>query len=153
MQMTDFKRREAAGMSPVARRRWWRVAGVALLALTVVLAIVGWYWSREPALEAPAQARSDVTGLALTDAAIHVARTLLDKPGGYLSNDVTPPSVLLDNMPNWEFGALVQLRDLARVLRNDLAGLQVNHVQAQAMSAIGNADPALIEERMEIEHG
>jgi hypothetical protein len=50
--------------------------------------------------------------------------TLLDKPGGYLSNDVMPPSVLLDNIPNWEFGALVQSRDLARVLRNDISRSQ-----------------------------
>ncbi|MGH8578998.1 MAG: DUF2333 family protein, partial [Gammaproteobacteria bacterium] len=29
-----------------------------------------------------------------------------------------PPSIFLDNVPNWEFGVLVQLRDLSRSMRN-----------------------------------
>jgi hypothetical protein len=49
---------------------------------------------------------------------------LLEKPGGYLSNDRTPPSVFLDNIPNWEFGVLQQVRDLARVIRNDYSRSQ-----------------------------
>jgi hypothetical protein len=32
--------------------------------------------------------------------------------------------VLLDNIPNWEFGVLVQVRDMARVMRNDLSRSQ-----------------------------
>ncbi|HHZ68735.1 MAG TPA: DUF2333 family protein [Methylococcaceae bacterium] len=50
--------------------------------------------------------------------------TLLDKNGGYLSNDVAPPSVFLDNMPSWEFGALVMVRDGASALRNHFARSQ-----------------------------
>ena len=65
-----------------------------------------------------------VPGSTTTAALITVATTLLDKPGGFLSNDVTPPSVLLDNMPNWEFGVLVQVRDLARALRNEMSRSQ-----------------------------
>jgi hypothetical protein len=42
--------------------------------------------------------------------------TLLDKPGGYLRNDLTPPGVWLDNMPSWELGVLNQTRDLSRAL-------------------------------------
>jgi hypothetical protein len=55
---------------------------------------------------------------------IRVAETLLDKPGGYLTNDRTPPSVFLDNVPNWERGVLQQVRDLARVIRNDYSRSQ-----------------------------
>ena len=55
---------------------------------------------------------------------IQVAETLLDKRGGYLSNDRLPPGVLMDNMPNWEFGALVQIRDMAKALRNDFSRSQ-----------------------------
>jgi hypothetical protein len=50
--------------------------------------------------------------------------TLLHKNGGYLSNDVAPPSVFLDNMPSWEFGALVMVRDGASALRNHFARSQ-----------------------------
>ena len=49
---------------------------------------------------------------------------MLDKPGGYLSNDVTPPGVYLDNTPNWELGVLQQVRDLARIIRNDYSRSQ-----------------------------
>jgi hypothetical protein len=50
--------------------------------------------------------------------------TLLNKRGGYLSNDVLPPSIFLDNIPNWEFGVLVQIRDIARAMRNDFSRSQ-----------------------------
>jgi hypothetical protein len=50
--------------------------------------------------------------------------TLIEKPGGYLSNDVMPPSSMMDNVPNWEFGVLVQCRDFARALRNTMSRSQ-----------------------------
>jgi len=104
---------------------------VTLLVVTVVLAI---YWSRTPALfdvsgnaENLVARETDqplVPGAVTTATLITVTETLLDKPGGYLSNDVMPPGVFLDNMPNWEFGVLVQMRDLARALRNDMSRSQ-----------------------------
>ena len=71
----------------------------------------------------PEEAKT-IPGSVTTAALITVSSTLLDKPGGYLSNDVMPPSVFLDNMPNWEFGVLVQVRDMARAMRNDLSRSQ-----------------------------
>ena len=65
-----------------------------------------------------------VIGSTTTAAMIRAALTLLDKPGGYLSNDIAPPSVLMDNIPSWEFGVLVQLRDISRSLRNDFSRSQ-----------------------------
>jgi hypothetical protein len=35
-----------------------------------------------------------------------------------------PPSLWLDNIPNWEFGVLVQVRDITRSLRNDFSRSQ-----------------------------
>jgi hypothetical protein len=35
-----------------------------------------------------------------------------------------PPTIWLDNIPNWEFGVLVQVRDLARSMRNDFSRSQ-----------------------------
>jgi hypothetical protein len=66
--------------------------------------------------------------------------TLLDKPGGYLSNDIMPPSAWMDNMPNWEFGVLVQARDLARSLRNDLSRSQSQSVENKYLAI---AEPQL----------
>jgi hypothetical protein len=64
------------------------------------------------------------TGYTTTVTLMHVASTLLDKSGGYLSNDVMPPGLWLDNIPNWEFGVLVQVRDLSRALRKDFSRSQ-----------------------------
>ena len=50
--------------------------------------------------------------------------SLIRKDGGYISNDITPPGTFLDNMPNWEYGALIQSRDLARALREVLSRSQ-----------------------------
>lgn len=108
------------------------IIGVLIVAL-LILSAIGWYWSREPDLfnvETRAQARAErdnlplVTGFIATSTLMEAAETLLNKPGGYLSNDVTPPGVLLDNIPNWEFGVLVQIRDLARALRNNMSRSQ-----------------------------
>lgn len=88
---------------------------------------VGWYWSAEPDIVWIKEETPDgrkVTGLSTTDTLIRTAQTLLDKPGGYISNDVLPPSVFLDNIKNWEYGVLVQIRDLARVMRNDYSRSQ-----------------------------
>ena len=40
-----------------------------------------------------------------------------------------PPGVFMDNMPNWEFGVLVQSRDMALALRNDLSRSQSQSVE------------------------
>jgi hypothetical protein len=60
----------------------------------------------------------------MTATLITVAETLLNKPGGYLSNDVMPPGIYLDNIPNWEFGVLVQVRDLSRSMRESFSRSQ-----------------------------
>lgn len=100
--------------------------------LSIMILLMLW-WSNTPAAFTPEneahqraakQQHEIVTGYTSTATLIRLAETLLDKPGGYLSNDVTPPSVWMDNMPNWEFGVLVQIRDYARALRNDISRSQ-----------------------------
>ncbi len=107
-----------------------RVLKTSLYILAVValfMIVIAIYWSRTPGVfwvNEYIEDDSHVVGYATTDTLIKVAETLLEKPGGYLSNDRTPPSVFLDNIPNWEFGALQQVRDLARVIRNDYSRTQ-----------------------------
>lgn len=100
---------------------------------TLILSALGWFWSLEPdaiavrdlaSRRAASLGRSPVTGFTSTVTAINIAQTLLDKPGGYLRNDRMPPGVLLDNMPNWEFGVIVQLRDFTRAIRKDFSRSQ-----------------------------
>jgi len=86
--------------------------------------LVGMYFSREPAPFTVERQESYVLGEATVSTLIKVANTLLDKPGGFLANDLFPPSLWLDNMPSWEYGALVQVRDLSRALRKDFSRSQ-----------------------------
>ncbi len=130
----------------------WSWFWVLLLPSPFVLAIVvvsalGFYWDSEPDLfdvKAVAtemvggDASKLVQGSVTTATLIHVVTVLLDKPGGYLSNDMMPPSVLMDNIPNWEQGVLQQIRDLARVLRNDLSRSQSQSSEDADLSV---ADP------------
>jgi len=119
------------------------VAGGVLAALVLICVVLGWYWSREPDVfwveETPPN-ETRVVGYSTVNTLIRTVEWLLEKPGGYLSNDVTPPSVLLDNMPNFEFGVLVQCRDLARVLRNDYSRSQSQSLEDRDLAI---AEPAL----------
>ncbi|WP_026376835.1 DUF2333 family protein [Aestuariibacter salexigens] len=110
--------------------KWIAIAVVGVFLLLWLIAI---YWSSEPDVvdvvqlaeqQASETGKQAVVGYATTTAMITVAETLLDKPGGYLSNDLLPPSVMMDNMPAWEFGALEMLRDLARSMRQDFSRSQ-----------------------------
>ena len=99
--------------------------------LTLTLGL-GFYWSMTPDAFDVVENRAkylkssdqSVTGAATTAALLEVTRLLLEKDGGYISNDITPPGAFLDNMPNWEYGALTQSRDLARALREVLSRSQ-----------------------------
>ena len=102
----------------------------AILILFYALSV---YWSVTPDfVDIEAQVRADalannvkpVVGYTTTTALIRMTETLLDKPGGYLSNDAMPPSVFMDNMPAWEFGALEMIRDMALVMRQEFSRSQ-----------------------------
>lgn len=124
--------------TPTALQPWLRPLLLVLAGVLVLVLVLGMYWSREPDLfdvreaaksRAEGRGESLVTGYVTTATLIEVADTLLGKPGGYLSNDVMPPGLYLDNMPNWEFGVVVQVRDLARVLRNDFSRSQTQSTE------------------------
>ena len=110
----------------------WTI-GMFFVTFVVLNFLLMFYWSREPApfdVNVNAQEVADemgaeiVTGFTTTATLSHLMQTLLDKPGGFIENDRMPPGVLMDNMPNWEFGVLVQSRDMALALRNDLSRSQ-----------------------------
>jgi len=89
-------------------------------------------------LHAQAHNHTDVTGTSTTSALLEVVNVMLTKRGGYLSNDILPPWIFLDNVPNWEFGVLTQVRDLARTLRNDFSRSQTQSTEDPDLS---EADP------------
>ena len=103
------------------------------LLIFVVFYLIGIYWSTEPdifnvndnrAYQSNGADKQLIIGYTTVLTTERIARKLLDKPGGYLSNDILPPSVFLDNIPAWEFGVLVQVRDMASALRNHMSRSQ-----------------------------
>lgn len=112
---------------------WRNAIFTALGFLFILILLVGIYWSAEPDpfdvrqnanQKLASIGQTNVVGGTTTAALIRVSETLLEKPGGYLTNDVMPPGVYLDNIPNWEFGALVQVRDLSRAFRENFSRSQ-----------------------------
>jgi len=144
--MLDFLQKHVATLG---RNTTWVVAALGAFVLYLIGAILlGIHWSQPPeqrsvetilATTAPPETKVAI-GNATVGSLIFITETLLEKPGGYLSNDITPPGLWLDNMPNWEFGALVQARDLARALRKDLSRSQS---QSTEDSDLVVAEPAL----------
>ncbi len=134
-----------------ASKRRWRIPMKGVGWLTALVLVVttglGFWFSSEPdrfgvtdIVAATHDGREPKSGSLTTGALLHITRTLLNKPGGYLSNDVTPPGIVLDNMPNFEWGALVQARDLARALRKDFSRSQSQSTENQHLVI---AEPAL----------
>ena len=110
--------------------KWVSTVVVCVLGLMLGLSV---FWSFEPDVMDIKQVAIDdaakknekvVTGYTTTTALIKVSEGLLNKHGGFLSNDVTPPSFFMDNMPSWEFGALEMSRDLMLTMRNDFSRSQ-----------------------------
>lgn len=134
-------------------RQGERLAGTSKLAVEVAVAsiavylvlvgIFGWWWDREPDAfsvreAASRQAELDdvevVTGYTTTTTLMHLAELLLDKPGGYLRNDVFPPGVWMDNVPAWEYGVLFQIRDMSRAMRIDFSRSQTQSTEDKDLS-------------------
>ncbi len=132
-------------------RAWLRyLAGGASLLLLLTL-VAGFFWSAEPELfsvrervniylapkDPKGKPRPFIAGAATTVTLIEVAETLLNKPGGYLSNDLLPPGVWMDNIPNWEYGALIQIRDLTRAMRESFSRSQSQSAEDLALEDAG----------------
>lgn len=118
--------------------------GSAVAVMALLFYGVAWYWSWEPpkfdviqvATEQAAVKNPKELPLGYTYAStlIEMADTLLSKPGGFLTNDVFPPGVMLDNIPNWEYGALTALRDGTTALRNHIARAQTQSREDQDLA-------------------
>ncbi len=133
-------KQEAQTQAPATRTksRWRRltVLSVGLLALSVIS--LGAYWTLQPetfdvetvALERVGGDQSKlIPGAVYVSTLGHVARNLMEKPGGYLFNDVSVPGVYLDNMPSWEYGVIKEIRDSLHALRNDFSRSQTQSIE------------------------
>ena len=70
-----------------------------------------------------------VTGYITTSTLITAMETVLNKPGGYLSNDIMPPGVIMDNIPNWKLGVITQEQEVERAFPNDFSRSQTQSTE------------------------
>jgi len=123
-----------------------KLALIGVLVILVFMLSLMVYWDSEPDsfdVVKQSQGRNQgssefVTGYVTTATLIEVSERLLSKRGGYLSNDMMPPSIFMDNIPAWEFGVLTQIRDMARAMRNDFSRSQTQSVEDKDLMT---ADP------------
>ena len=123
-----------------------KTVGTVLAIYVVIVLLLMFIWDSEPdefdvVVNAQAIVGQDtrlVTGSITTATLIGIMEETLYKFGGYLSNDVTPPGVFMDNIPNWEFGVITQVRDMARALRNDFSRSQTQSTEDPDLTV---ADP------------
>lgn len=101
--------------------------------IVIILCALGYYWDKEPAAfsvveTSKKQTQSiggkQVVGSVMVATTIKEIDILLNKRGGFLSNDITPPSIFMDNIPYWEVGALTQIRDFIRIMRDSISRSQ-----------------------------
>jgi hypothetical protein len=107
---------------------FWRLVSLLVLAYILVATGMGIYWSLTPSLfdvkttpaqimQSPSISTAKAPGIATTATLIRIAETLWQKPGGYIYNDITPPGIWLDDMPHWEYGVIIQVRDMNKAMR------------------------------------
>jgi len=127
------------------------IAGLSVILF--LLWAVSLYWGWMPSSydvhskaieEAQANKHEIVPGYTTTTTLIGMTRWLTEKPGGFLSNDVTPPALFMDNMPAFEYGVLEQVRDLALVMRLDFS-------RSQSQSS-GDKDLEIAQTKVNISH-
>ncbi len=117
-----------------------RVAFAILVCALIFVSVMGYLWDTEPEIfsvrDSIAQASPSkvVTGVATTSTIIRVTSTLLDKPGGLLSNDIMPPGVWMDNIPNWEYGVLIQVRDISKAMREAFSRSQSQSTEDKSLA-------------------
>ena len=113
--------------------RWLRLCASVVAIYLVIALLLGMVWSRKPSdfdvIEATIALQHEpqpslVTGSVTTATTMMLLDTLLNKSGGYISNDAMPPGLWLDNMPNWEYGVVQQVRDMSKALREGFARSQ-----------------------------
>jgi hypothetical protein len=118
----------------------YKLLSAGVVTVIVFFLLLAQYWSFMPDTfdveklsieKAQSLKVSPVTGFTTTNTLIEVTERLLNKPGGYLTNDIMPPGVFLDNIPAFEFGALEMIRDMALTLRKDFSRSQSQSLENQ----------------------
>lgn len=125
-----------------AESSWFKYSAIFIALYLSIAAALGIVWSfipssfsvTENAKLQLSEQQSSVTGATTTAAIIRITETLLDKPGGFLSNDIAPPGIWLDNMGNWEYGVLIQVRDISKAMRESFSRSQSQSLEDDSLA-------------------
>lgn len=127
------------------------IIGLSIFTFMLWLVSIWWGWmpstydvKAKTAETAKINNEKIVSGYTTVSALIDVTEWLISKPGGFIANDMTPPGILMDNMPAFEFGVLEQSRDLALAMR-------LNFSRSQSQST-GDKDLEMAQSKLNISH-
>jgi len=126
---------EKRGWAAFLKHKWVRMplrVGTGVIILGGCVAI---YWSlRPPVFDVVEQARAKAvehshfepeqplpTGYVTAATVINLGELLLEKPGGYMANDRIAVTRFVDNIRNWEYGFVLQMRDTVYALRQEFS--------------------------------
>ncbi|ELA8176619.1 DUF2333 family protein [Vibrio alginolyticus] len=99
------------------------ISGFGIVVGTLLFVAVA-YFIQEPSNVDVGKHQRDsngVLGYTLAATTEEMIGTLLDKPLGYVSNDIAPPWILLDDITNWEQGVITQLQYLTLSFYQDFS--------------------------------
>ncbi|WP_284202280.1 DUF2333 family protein [Psychromonas marina] len=127
------------------------ISGVSIITLILWLVSIWWGWmpsAYDVKIKTTETAQINnhqaVSGYTTVSTLIDVTEWLINKPGGFIANDMTPPGIFMDNMPAFEFGVLEQSRDLALAMR-------LNFSRSQSQST-GDKDLETAQSKLNISH-
>jgi len=138
MNMEATNEAQTAPMPASSKRKKLLVGGAILIALVL---IIMWLNSRKPPLIEAVPYDREVKGSAFINANLLLLDQMMQN---WLPNDKLWPTVLLDNMPNFQLGELELVRYNIRVLRDRLSRMRstdkLDPFTEKAFSALAN-DP------------
>ncbi len=127
------------------------ISGLSIVSIILWIVSIWWSWMpniydvQQKTIEtAKINNHKMVPGYTTISTLIDVTDWLISKPGGFLTNDISPPSVFMDNMPSFEYGVLEQARDLALAMR-----LGFSRSQSQST---GDKDLEIAQSKLNISH-
>jgi hypothetical protein len=116
-------------LSFVKKIHWMYALAASSCVFVFTVLLLGFLWDDEPESFNVALLAKEARGLDVGDDYNNVVsfvvlrnmiETLTHKGGGLISNDVFFPGVWMDNIPNWESGALIQIRAYVGAVKSDL---------------------------------
>jgi hypothetical protein len=113
---------ELSAANIMSTGKWSKIVAWVAGVLVIIMCAIMFWASREPDVfwvNRSANPDNATVGYSTVDTLVRVGEVLLNKNGGYLTNDKLPPFLFLDNIPSWELGVVNQMRDLGRVMRDD----------------------------------